>query len=233
MRTRLIPDDRVRPVVATLVFASGACLAMAGARVLFLHDGLMKAFTWNLMLAWLPLLFALRVYALDGQQVPRWRRLLLWAPLWFFFFPNAPYIVTDLVHLQARHPIPKWFDLVMMVSFAWTGLLTGYLSLFLMQEVVRRRRGRIWSWSFVGVMLALTSFGIYLGRFERWNSWDVLTRPFGLAGDVIARMNFLRYPEMSAFCLTFFAFSLLSYATLYALTHLHRPLQAQDPATEG
>jgi len=233
MQHRLIPDGRVRLAVGALVFASGLSLSMLAVRTYFAERAQLIFYVWNLFLAWLPLLFALRFYRLDSTHPPRWRSLALWAGSWFLFFPNAPYIVTDLLHFDIRPPIPVWFDLIMMVSFAWTGLLLGYLSLFLMQEVVRRRRGAAWSWSFVAVMLMLASFGIYLGRFERWNSWDVLTRPFGLAADVIARMNFLRYPQMSAFCVTFFAFSLLSYATIYTLTHLHQPAPADEPTGKG
>ena len=190
-------------------------------------------YVWNLLLAWMPLIFALRFYRHDAHHAPRWWLLAICAISWFLFFPNAPYIVTDLLHLDARPPVPMWFDVIMMMSFAWTGLLLGYLSLFLMQEVVRRRKGLTWSWGFAGTMLALSSFGIYLGRFQRWNSWDVIRRPFGLAGDVLSRLNFLSQPQMTAFCLTFFAFSLLSYATLYALTHLHDTPTAHDPAIRG
>jgi len=233
MQGRRIADGRVRVAVGTLLFATVVCLAMIVWRMLFTQEALLKGFAWNLALAWVPLLFSLRVHTLDAHPAPRWWAFALWTVPWFLFFPNAPYIVTDLLHLKTRPPIPMWFDLVMMVSFAWTGLLLGYLSLFLMQEVVRRRTGRAWSWSFAGAMLALSSFGIYLGRFERWNSWDVLTRPLGLAGDIVSRLNFLSHPEMTAFCLTFFAFSLLSYATLYALTHLQNSAPAPDPAAGG
>ncbi len=231
MHGRLITDHRVRLAVGALLFASGLSLSMLAGRTLIAGRLQLSFYVWNLVLAWLPLLFALRYYRLDAAHAPRWWLLALCAVPWFLFFPNAPYIVTDLLHLKVRPPIPMWFDLVMMVSFAWTGLLLGYLSLFLMQEVVRRRKGRAWSWGFAAVMLALSSFGIYLGRFERWNSWDVLARPFGLAGDVVARLDFLSHPEMTAFCLTFYAFSLLSYATLYALTHLHDSTPLPTPAT--
>ena len=223
----------MRLAVYTLMFASASSLTMLVVRALFARHVQLGFYVWNLVLAWLPLLFAVRFYQLDSDHPSRWRLLALCAVPWFLFFPNAAYIVTDLLHLDARPPVPKWFDVVMMMSFAWTGLLLGYLSLLLMQEVVRRRRGLAWSWCFAGVMLGLSSFGIYLGRFARWNSWDVLTRPLGLGGDVMARLDFFAHPEMGAFCLTFFAFSLLSYATLYALTHLHSSPPERDAATGG
>jgi uncharacterized membrane protein len=221
MDGRLIPDHRVRGAVVPLVFASGLCLAMLVARAVVARRVELGFYVWNLTLAWLPLLFALRVYQLASLRPARWWPLALCAVLWFFFFPNAPYIVTDFLHLKSRPSVPMWFDIVLMMSFAWIGLLLGYLSLMLMQEIIRARKGTVWGWFFAILMLALGSFGIYLGRFARWNSWDILVRPHGLAGDVLRRVGFQNRPEMFAFLLTFFCFSLLSYATLHALTHLH------------
>ncbi len=221
MDDRLIPSHRQRAALLALVFASGVCLAMLASRAVFARNSDLGFYPWNLVLAWIPFLLARRIYALRASRSPRYGLLAACVVLWFFFLPNAPYIVTDLVHLKTRPPVPKWFDLVMMVSFAWTGLCLGYLALYLLQEVVRSWLGRRWGWGFVGVMLALSSFGIYLGRFQRWNSWDVLTRPYGLASDVVQRLGFAGRAEMFAFSATFFAFSLLTYATLFALTHLH------------
>ena len=69
---------------------------------------------------------------------------------WFFFFPNAPYIITDFVHLDLDRPTGvMWIDLLTIASFAWTGLCLGYVSLCLMQEVVSARLGRVTGWLFV------------------------------------------------------------------------------------
>ena len=228
MDDRLIPGHRHRAARFALLFASGVCLAMLASRALFAHRWELGFYPWNLVLAWIPLLLARRIYGLRADRSPRYGLLGVCAVLWFFFFPNAPYIVTDLVHLKTRAPVPKWFDLLMMVSFAWTGLCLGYLSLYLMQEVVRSWLGRRWGWGFVLAMLALSSFGIYLGRFQRWNSWDVLARPLGLAADVVQQVSFGGNPELFAFSATFFAFSLVTYATLFALTHLHGHPQGEN-----
>ena len=214
MDDRLIPSHRQRAALLARVFASGICLAMLAGRALFARNFDLGFYPWNLVLAWIPFLLARRIYGLRASRSPRYGLLGVCVVRWVFFLPNAPYIVTDLLHLKTRPPVPKWFDLVMMVSFAWTGLCLGYLALYLLQEVVRSWLGRTRCWAFVGAMLALSSFGIYLGRFQRWNSWDALTRPFGLASDVAQRLSLAGQAEM-------FAFSLLSYATLFALTHLH------------
>ena len=104
--------------------------------------------------------------------------------LWLLFFPNAPYLLSDFIHLSERPSAPLWYDALMLSAFAWTALLLGFASLYLVQMLVRRFLGSVWSWLVVGVALALASFGVYLGRFMRFNSWDALLRPRRVA-DVI------------------------------------------------
>jgi uncharacterized membrane protein len=159
-----------------LVAVSLFCVALVLVR--FARSGSTEymALIWNLFLAWIPFVLAVVVY-------DRWRRhgaglaVLVIAALWLLFFPNAPYIVTDFVHLKHRHEAPYWYDAVTVSAFAWTGLLLGFASLFLMQTVVRQWRGVVSGWAFVGVALALGSVGIYLGRFLRLNSWDAVEHP--------------------------------------------------------
>ena len=168
------PSRRRLMTVLGLVAASLFCVAL----VLVRESGSAKfgGLIWNLFLAWIPFLLAVAVY--DG-----WRRrrsggsLVAVGALWLLFFPNAPYIVTDFVHLEHTADAPYWYDAVTVSAFAWTGLLLGFASLFLMQTVVRQWRGVVSGWIFAGVALALGSLGIYLGRFLRLNSWDALEHP--------------------------------------------------------
>src|SRR6185436_9690308 len=111
-------------------------------------------------------------------------RLFAYAFAWLIFFPNAPYIFTDLTHLMSRHSGHFWVDLVLILLFAWTGFLLGFLSLYLMQSLVARRLGGAAGWVFIAVVAGLSGFGIYVGRFLRWNSWDVLLNPVGLFRDL-------------------------------------------------
>ena len=168
------PSRRRLMTVLGLVAASLFCVAL----VLVRESGSAKfgGLIWNLFLAWIPFLLAVAVY--DG-----WRRrrsggsLVAVGALWLLFFPNAPYIVTDFVHLEHTADAPYWYDAVTVSAFAWTGLLLGFASLFLMQTVVRQWRGVVSGWIFAGVALALGSLGIYLGRSLRLNSWDALEHP--------------------------------------------------------
>ena len=141
------------------------------------------------------------------------------------FFPNAPYIFTDLIHLTTRFYGHFWVDLTLILLCALTGLVLGFVSLYLMQTVVERMLGRPASWLFIGIVAALSGFGIYLGRFQRFNSWDILFRPIQLSrgisnwvADPLANANSLAFPILFA------AFLFITYVMLYALTHL-RPAQ--------
>jgi uncharacterized membrane protein len=113
--------------------------------------------------------------------------------LWLLFFPNAPYILTDLFHLNGKGQMPKWFDLMLILSYAWTGLLFGFFSLWNTEEILSRLIPRRFIPYISSVLLFLGSYGIYLGRFPRWNSWDLFTRPgalfHGISQDVFHPMH--------------------------------------------
>src|SRR5688500_17607258 len=100
----------------------------------------------------------------------------------------------------------------MIASCAWTGLLLGFVSLFLLQSVVRERLGALAGWAFVLVMTALGAIGIYVGRFLRWNSWSVVDDPFGLFSDIWARIaNPVEHPHAVALSALLSAFLLVAY----------------------
>ena len=109
---------------------------------------------------------------------------------WLASFPDAPYILTDFLHLGSMGDIvPGWHDVLMLYWFAWTGLILGIVSLYLMQEIVTRGLGTAAGWVFVVVAAGFGSFGIYLGRFLRWNSWDLVRRPGPLADELLGRVT--------------------------------------------
>jgi uncharacterized membrane protein len=181
----------------------------------------------NLFLAWIPFALALFVY-------DRWRRhgmgvtLLLLGALWLLFFPNAPYVATDFVHLERDPLAPLWYDAATFASFAWIGVLLGFASLYLMQTVVRQWRGEVASWIFAVTAIGLGSLGIYLGRFLRLNSWDALVDPSVLPGILHAVVsNPFAYQEAIAVTLLFtFALS-FAYFLLYSFAALSLELDAE------
>jgi len=140
---------------------------------------------WNLFLAWVPYWISL---SLEGINKRFSSKVLIGTILfvWLLFFPNAPYILTDLLHLREREPIPYWYDLMVLLSFAWTGLMLGLASLYEVQVFLQKRFSKIISWLAIFIILPLSGLGIYIGRYLRWNSWDILTNPIGLFQDLIA-----------------------------------------------
>lgn len=161
-----------RKVLGALVGASILSLGLLALRMLVRGDSTYGFLAWNLFLAWIPLLLA-------AAGVSAWRlgvRIAV-APflvLWLFFFPNAPYVITDFVHLRDIGGMPRWFDVLLLGSFAATALALGFVSLYLVQDLIRATRGVRWSWVGALTVIALSGIGIYIGRVGQLNSWDVL-----------------------------------------------------------
>jgi uncharacterized membrane protein len=130
----------------------------------------------NLFLAFLPLLFSSGLRIADRVRL-NWVIKGVIFCLWLLFLPNAPYILTDILHLTRANQAPAWYDLALLLSCAGTGVLMGYLSLIDVQAIVARTFSVMVSWMFALTTLVLSGFAIYLGRFLRWNSWDVITTP--------------------------------------------------------
>lgn len=147
-------------------------------RVAIADTGAYKFLIWNLILAWLPYAFSLAAAWLHRRNRARWWRLVIVGAFWLLFFPNAPYIVTDLVHLWGIPPVAWWYDIGLIATFAWTGCLLAVVSLHTMQTIVRQYLGTAWSWLFALASLGLSGLGVYLGRFARLNSWDVFFAPW-------------------------------------------------------
>lgn len=154
-------------------FMGGPCtdgvhpLACPNIRFLFL--------VWNLYLAWIPLGI---VYGLRYGPKKSWW-LFGGAGIWLLFFPNAPYLITDFIHLRPHTGVPYWYDGLLFFVFAYLGLHLAGRSLRLLLPILQARWGKLWSASFVGLSLLLSGLGIYLGRVQRWNSWDVFHNPAG------------------------------------------------------
>jgi uncharacterized membrane protein len=143
---------------------------------------------WNLFLAWLPYLWSLWALSIHQRQSRRWWLLLLPGTLWLLFFPNAPYLVTDLIHLRSYPPVPLWYDIGMLISFAWAGCFLAVASLYVMHQIIRDYTGRVVSWMIVIGVMGLCGLGIYMGRFLRWNSWDIFLYPTEVIGDIAHRL---------------------------------------------
>ncbi len=208
-----------------LALSSATCVTLVSARVAYSDSRHYTFLVWNLFLAWIPLIMAYFAFAFSLKRVLLYLFVPIFALVWLAFFPNAPYIITDFQHLaNGWSGAPLWFDVILLIWFSWTGLLLGIVSLYLMQEIVSKTFGKFSGWIFVFSTSILSSIGVYLGRFLRWNSWDVLDDPVQIMRE---SWHLLRDLNKSAagFTALFTAFFVFVYLILYAFGHL---LQEQN-----
>ena len=168
-----------------LMLCTLLCFAFVATRVYILQTRGYVFLVKNLFLAWVPYFLSLAaVWLHRARPTARLRATALWLA-WLVMFPNAPYIFTDLIHWRTRYEMAWWFDLGLVLMFSLAGCFAGIVSLRIMHELVRRRAGDVSGWLFVTVVALLSGFGVYLGRFQRWNSWDLLTHPHQLAWNTL------------------------------------------------
>jgi uncharacterized membrane protein len=170
---------------------------------------------FNLFLAWIPLVLALVL----ADQHPR-NRVSWWCVLgvWLLFLPNSPYVLTDVLHLRWSDSAPSWRFTIQILTLAVTGLLIGMVSLQLVHAELRRRWGRTKAWWSICAAIALASFGVSIGRFGRWNSWDTITQPKLLMSDIVERLLLpQRHPAGSFTALAMAVLLLFIYVFMYAL----------------
>jgi uncharacterized membrane protein len=187
MRERLYRFHRFlsQHMFYALLLTSALACGILAARVLRVHQLSYAFLVWNLVLAWTPYWLSLWANANQRRHQRDWWRLLAPGALWLLFFPNAPYIVTDLVHLRERPPVPLWFDIGLLTAFMLSGCFLAVVSLHIMQTVVRRLAGGPASWLFAGLAVGLSGLGVYLGRVQGWNSWDIVLYPRDVLADAI------------------------------------------------
>lgn len=213
-------SDRRVAVIGSLAVLSLFVVAMIAFRISYTGSSEHSGIAWNLALAWIPFALALVVYerARSGPFTPALGAI---GALWLLFLPNAPYLVTDLKYVGHGDGLPVLYDLVLLTAAAWAGLLLGLTSLFLMHAVARRVVGAVNAWALVVGALALSSFGIYLGRVLRWNSWDVFVRPGPLLSRIASgALDPLSHPRPVALTILLTSFLLVSYLVFYSLARM-------------
>ena len=179
-------DNKYKFYLAGLLVAASFISLILGVTQHYVSDSDTYPFLlFNLSLAWIPFIAAVLAYTSMVNKVTFFLVMPISTLAWLMFFPNAPYLLTDFQHLTttSRESL-IWFDVIVLVWVAWTGLLLGMASLYLMQEIVTITFNRVAGWIFAVGATILSSIGVYLGRFLRWNSWDILQDPLPIAKDM-------------------------------------------------
>lgn len=193
-----------------LLASSALAMTLLAGRVALSGRLTLAFLAWNLTLAWIPW-----ICSAAAQAAERRATTLVASAAWIVFLPNAPYLVTDFLHLSARPPIPLWYDIALLSSFAWTGCLLAVISLRAMHTLVEKRLGTPAGWAFVAACAGLTGFGIYIGRFLRWNSWDLALRPAAVLEDLCFKLASPAWrPQTAGVTLTFAAIFFVMYLAL-------------------
>ena len=132
---------------------------------------------WNIFLAWVPFFISSSFENINNKT--KWKQFFIFC-CWLAFFPNALYIITDLIHLEMKSNVPKWFDAILLFSSSVLGLMMAFISLYRVEKYLHKFFRRKMVTLLIITILFLGSFGVYLGRFLRWNSWDIISNPFQL-----------------------------------------------------
>lgn len=179
LRRHLLKRSEIdRLLIASTSFS---CLLVV-LRIIHTHSLMFIWLGWNLFLAYLPYLLSTWLTA----KQPRRPLLLVLSTVWLLFIPNTFYILTDLYHLHdSRHTLsPEWYDLALIFSFAWNGLLLGVLSIRQMEKLLLPAGTAIRSHLFLYPTMFLCALGVYAGRYLRFNSWDIISNPLQLTTDI-------------------------------------------------
>jgi uncharacterized membrane protein len=191
------------------------------------HSLVFDYLVWNLFLAWLPLIFAVRlVNVLRYKLWSSWEAIAT-SFLWLIFLPNSFYMISDFIHLQEVGRAGILYAAVMFTSFVCTGVMLGFSSLYLVHLQLRRRFSGQAAGIWIGITLLICSIAIYMGRDLRWNSWDILVNPGGLLFEISDRVQHPdAYPQMIMIIIGFFVLLASMYNLLWHGARLLRQAAA-------
>jgi len=145
------------------------------ARVILFDSTYFLFILWNIFLAILPFVVSSALTWYSSTKNLTKPIFIIGSILWLLLLPNAPYIVTDLIHIGPRHGVPIFFDTFLLFSSAWAGLILWMYSLSHMEEIIKVRYSKRFVSFGIPIIIFLTSVGMYIGRYLRFNSWDVFT----------------------------------------------------------
>lgn len=179
------------PMMGSTILFTLVTITLLFARARIYHYHVRKTMLLNLALAWIPIIcagLALPLFlnsTIKGGAGMGVSIALLF--IWFIFFPNSTYLVTEFHHLRDdAHETPFWFDTIVILSLALCGLMLGSFSLLLVHQMLQFYIPGAYAWIIFIIYVFLSNIGIYIGRFLRFNSWDIFTNPRGLGSNLLA-----------------------------------------------
>lgn len=215
-------------IAHVLLFFTLIVGGIIGIRQVVFKDGLLLFLLWNLFLAWIPLILSFMMYKRQDSRRPKkiWDHLIGLA--WLLFFPNALYMITDVIHVQRlglgiqslseKMSNTQWLNLLVLCGAILLGVLIGIFSLYIIHKQLDGYYGNIIGWAFSTFIIAISSYGIYLGRMPefRSNSWDVLWPP-NLVNKLLPAIKLSFSMDMVGFVVIMAVFLLSVYVIVYHL----------------
>ena len=164
-----------------LMFLSFFCIFLSVCRIFIAENYFLLFLVWNLFLAFVPWLISSTLYLSKNNNKIIF---IIFMTIWLLFFPNALYIVTDFIHIKTAASTMRWYDLILLFSYSFAGLFYGFVSLDFIEAKIQKLFNIKYPQIFSIFAIYLSAFGIYLGRFLRWNSWDLVTNLSSVLSDL-------------------------------------------------
>lgn len=203
---------------------------------------------WNIILCWVP--FELSLFFLKNNSKKNGASkflLILCATLWVLFLPNCFYIITDFIHISGNsymiiNPnykpyittnesmyffsdnITIWYDFLSISLGVFIGLSLGVLSLYIIQSLIEKKYNKVFSWVIVGVISFISGYAIYLGRFLRWNSWDLIIKPINIINMFVHHLN----AKSLKFAILFGTLNFVVYVLVHILINVSRYISSEN-----
>jgi uncharacterized membrane protein len=161
---------------------------------------------WNLFLAYIPFFISYQIVQLGKKNKAE---IIFCGLIWLLFLPNGGYIITDFFHLGQNKMMPEWYDVALLFCSSLVGLLMGVISIIWMQEYLQNKFTKPKMRFAIFSICLLSGFGIYLGRYLRWNSWDIISNPMAIWQESFyLLLHPLAHPKMMGITILFAAMQL-------------------------
>lgn len=224
------------PITILLLIISVLAMFFLDLRIRHTESLMYSFFHWNLILAWIPLLllFLMR-YFLNKSGMHKYIGWII-AIVWLLFFPNTFYLLTDYIHLsgidfivwEGQHlvfnrDLQVWFDLTLFHVFIALGVILGCLNMYIVHHDVSSQFGQAAGWLVIHGIVILGSFGIYLGRFIRLNSWDVFTNPVPVVTEISNTMTLHSLGFIAFYSFVLWSLYMIFYFVSRLKVHTHEP----------
>lgn len=210
--SKVVAFFKKQPALLSLIFSLAFSVVLDVSRVISSGHISYIFLVWNLFLGFFPFLLSFWLVQF-AMGVPKFLRILIFL-VCIAFLPNAPYMITDLFHLRSHEGSMLWFDTLLIASFAWNGLILFFHTLDNIDVLVLNSLGKWTAWLTKFALTFVCSFGIYIGRYLRFNSWDVLTNPFSLFNEIAVRMlHPFHYASVWAMTFMYSIFLVIAYLT--------------------